>query len=159
NLSLNQVVSDINAGQVKQIKVNGNELDITMTNGSSAIAQKEDEASISDTLKNLNVDPTALAAVNLEVVNQTGWQFWLDLLGPTVLTLLGIGFLFWFMFRQAKGGQNQAFQFGRSNLKLSNTKDKVLFKDVAGLKEAKEELIEVVDFLKNPQKFLELGAR
>ena len=56
-------------------------------------------------------------------------------------------------------GVNQAFNFGRSNLKLSNVKDKVMFKDVAGLKEAKEELIQVVDFLKNPQKFLDLGAR
>jgi cell division protease FtsH len=157
-LSLNQVVSDINAGQVKQIKVNGDELDITLTNGNAAVAQKEDEASITDTLKNLNVDPTALAAVDLQVVNQTGWDYWLSLLLPTILTLLGIGFIFWFMFRQAKSGQNQAFSFGRSNLKLSNTKDKVLFKDVAGLKEAKEELIEVVDFLKNPQKFLDLGA-
>jgi cell division protease FtsH len=73
--------------------------------------------------------------------------------------LLAIGFIFWLMFRQTKTGVNQAFNFGRYNLKLSNVKDKVMFKDVAGLKEAKEELIEVVDFLKNPQKFLDLGAR
>ena len=159
NLSLGQLASDINAGQVKQIKVNGNELEITLTNGNAAIAQKESETGISDTLKNLNVDPTALQAVDLEVVNQTGWQFWIDLLLPNLLTLAAIGFLFWMIFRQAKNGQNQAFSFGRSNLKLSNIKDKVMFKDVAGLKEAKEELIEVVDFLKNPQKFLELGAR
>ena len=63
------------------------------------------------------------------------------------------------MFRQAKNGANQAFSFGRSNLKLSTFKDRVMFKDVAGLKEAKEELIEVVDFLKNPKRFLDLGAR
>ena len=63
------------------------------------------------------------------------------------------------MFRQARTGVNQAFSFGRSNLRLSTFKDKVMFKDVAGLKEAKEELIEVVDFLKNPKKFLDLGAR
>ncbi len=63
------------------------------------------------------------------------------------------------MFRQARTGVNQAFNFGRSNLRLSTFKDKVMFKDVAGLKEAKEELIEVVDFLKNPKKFLDLGAR
>jgi cell division protease FtsH len=63
------------------------------------------------------------------------------------------------MFRSAKSGANQAFNFGRSNLRLSTFKDRVTFKDVAGLKEAKEELIEVVDFLKNPKKFLDLGAR
>jgi cell division protease FtsH len=158
-ISLSTLVTDINANQVKEIKVNGDELDITMTNGSAATAQKEDETGISDTLKNLGVDPTALQSVDLEVVNPSGWEYWASLLLPTLLTLFGIGFLFWLMFRQTKTGVNQAFQFGRSNLKLSNVKDKVLFKDVAGLKEAKEELIEVVDFLKNPQKFLELGAR
>jgi cell division protease FtsH len=158
-LSLNQLVSDINANQVKQIKVNGNELDITLTSGSAAIAQKETESGISDTLKNLGVNDQALQNVDLQVVNQSGWEYWAELLGPTLLTLIGIGFLFWLMFRQAKSGANQAFQFGRSNLKLSSFKDKVMFKDVAGLKEAKEELIEVVDFLKNPKKFLDLGAR
>ena len=158
-LNLSQLVSDINANQVKQIKVNGSELDVTMTNGNTAVAQKETESGVSDTLKNLGVNGQALQSVDLQVVNETGWQYWAALLLPTILTLLGIGFLFWLMFRQAKNGANQAFSFGRSNLKLSTFKDRVLFKDVAGLKEAKEELIEVVDFLKNPKKFLDLGAR
>jgi cell division protease FtsH len=158
-LSLNQLVSDINANQVKQIKVNGNELDITLTSGSAAIAQKETESGVSETLKNLGVNDQALQNVDLQVVDQSGWEYWAELLLPTLLPLLAIGFIFWLMFRQAKSGANQAFQFGRSNLKLSSFKDKVMFKDVAGLKEAKEELIEVVDFLKNPKKFLDLGAR
>jgi len=158
-LSLNQVVADINAGTIKQIKVNGNDLNITMTDGSAATAQKEDESGVTETLNNLGVNQQAMQKVDLEVVNQSGWEYWLSLLAPDLLTLLAIGFIFWLMFRQAKTGVNQAFQFGRSNLKLSTVKDKVMFKDVAGLKEAKEELIEVVDFLKNPQKFLDLGAR
>jgi cell division protease FtsH len=159
SLNLDQLVADINAGTIKQIKVNSNELDVTMTDGSAAVSQKEDGVSVTDTLKNLGVDQTAMQNVDLEIVNQAGWQFWVGILLDPVLTLLIIGALFWFMFRQAKTGVNQAFNFGRSNLKLSNVKDKVLFKDVAGLKEAKDELIEVVDFLKNPQKFLDLGAR
>jgi cell division protease FtsH len=159
NISLNQLAIDINAGTVQQILVNGDQLNITMKDGSSAVAQKEDEAGVTDTLKNLGVSDTALQAVNLEVQNQSGWEFWLETLGPTLITLLIIGAIFWFFFRQAKTGVNQAFSFGRSNLKLSTFKDRVLFKDVAGLKEAKEELIEVVDFLKNPKKFLDLGAR
>jgi cell division protease FtsH len=159
SLNLDQLVADINAGQVKQIKVSGNQLDITMTDNTPAIAQKETESGISDTLKNLGVNPQALQSVDLQVVDQNGWQFWASILISPLLSLLAIGVLFWLMFRQAKTGVNQAFNFGRSNLKLSNLKDKVMFKDVAGLKEAKEELIEVVDFLKNPQKFLDLGAR
>jgi len=158
-ISLNQLVTDINAGQVKQIKVNGDELDITMTNGSAAVSQKEAESGVTETLKNLGVSDQALGSVDLEVVNQSSWQFWAGVLIPTLLPLIAIAFLFWLMFRQAKTGVNQAFNFGRSNLRLSTFKDKVLFKDVAGLKEAKEELIEVVDFLKNPKKFLDLGAR
>lgn len=158
-LNLDQLVTDINAGSIKQIKVNGDELDVTMTNGSAAVSQKEDGVSITDTLKNLGVNQQAMQNVDLEIENQSGWEFWAGILVDPILTLIIIGALFWFMFRQAKTGVNQAFNFGRSNLKLSNMKDKVLFKDVAGLKEAKEELIEVVDFLKNPQKFLDLGAR
>jgi cell division protease FtsH len=158
-LNLDQLVADINNNQIKQIKVNGDELDITMSDGSAAVAQKEDGVSITDTLKNLGVNQSAMQNVDLEIVNQSGWEYWAGILLDPLLTLLIIGFFFWFMFRQAKTGVNQAFQFGRSNLKLSTVKDKVMFKDVAGLKEAKEELIEVVDFLKNPQKFLDLGAR
>ncbi len=158
-LSLSQLAADINSNQIKQIKVNGNELDITMSDGSAAVSQQEDGTNITDTLKNLGVNPQSLQAVDLRIVNQSGWSFWAGIILPPLIELLAIGFLFWLMFRQAKTGVNQAFNFGRSNLRLSNIKDRVLFKDVAGLKEAKDELIEVVDFLKNPQKFLDLGAR
>ena len=68
--------------------------------------------------------------------------------------------IFWWIFRQARTGVNQAFTFGKINIRLfANSKDKVMFKDVAGLKESKQELEEVVDFLKNPKKFLDIGAR
>ncbi len=159
NISLNQLATDINAGNVKSIKVSGNELDITTKDGTSEIAQKESELGVSETLKNFGVDPAALRTVSLEVEGQNGWEFWAGILIPTLLPLLVIGIIFWLMFRQARTGVNQAFTFGRSNIKISTFQDKVLFKDVAGLKEAKEELIEVVDFLKNPKKFLDLGAR
>jgi cell division protease FtsH len=158
-LNLNQLVDKIDAGQVSQIKVSGSDLAITMKDGSQAIAEKETESGISATLKNLNVSSTALASVDLEVVNQSGWDYWAGLLLPTILPLILFAAILWYMFRSARSGANQAFNFGRSNLKLSTFKDRVTFKDVAGLKEAKEELIEVVDFLKNPKKFLDLGAR
>jgi cell division protease FtsH len=158
-LNLNQLVDKINASQVAQIKVNGSDLAITLKDGSQAVAQKEMESGISETLKNLNVSSTALASVDLEVQNQSGWDYWMSLLLPTILPLLLFAAIFWFMFRSARSGANQAFNFGRSNLRLSTFKDRITFKDVAGLKEAKEELIEVVDFLKNPKKFLDLGAR
>ncbi len=158
-LSLSQLTQNINGGQVSQVKVNGDDLNIKLTNGKMAVTKKETQTGIAETLKNFGVDPKALAKVDIEVQAQSGWQFWAGILIPTLLPLIIIGFIFWLMFRQAKTGVNQAFSFGRSNLRLSTFKDRVMFKDVAGLKEAKEELVEVVDFLKNPKKFLDLGAR
>jgi len=158
-ISLNELAQKINAGTVKQIVVNGDNLSITYKDGTAAQSQKEVETGITQTFANYGVTSGSLQAVDLEVQNQSGWEYWASLLLPTLLPLIAIGIFFWLMFRQAKGGVNQAFNFGRSNLRLSTFKDKVMFRDVAGLKEAKEELIEVVDFLKNPKKFLDLGAR
>ena len=158
-LSLNQLTSDINAGQVTKLVVNGNDLAVTMKDGSPAVAKKETELGLSETLKNFGVSTTALGVVNVQVQDQSGWEYWLGILAQSLLPILAIGIIFWLMFRQARTGANQAFSFGRSNLRLSTFTDKVTFKDVAGLREAKEELIEVVDFLKNPKKFLDLGAR
>src|SRR5690348_16648705 len=76
NVSLNQLVTDINAGNVKQIKVNGNELDITKKDGTAEIAQKETESGVSETLKNLGVNDQALQNVDLQVVSQSGFDFW-----------------------------------------------------------------------------------
>ncbi len=159
-LSLNQVADRINAGQVSQIQVNGNDLSLTLTDGAKATSQKEPETGLTETLTNYGVKPDALAKVDLSVDSQSGWQFWAGILVPTILPLIIIGFFFWMMLRQAKTGVNQAFSFGRSNIRLSlGGKEKVTFADVAGLKEPKEELMEIVDFLKNPKKFLDLGAR
>ncbi len=158
-ISLSQLADKIDAGTVKQIIVNGDQLAITYKDGTAAQSQKETELGITQTLANYGVPSSSLQAVDLEVQNQSGWEYWAGILAPTLLSLIAIGIFFWFMFRQARSGVNQAFNFGRSNLRLSTFKDKVMFRDVAGLKEAKEELIEVVDFLKNPKKFLDLGAR
>jgi cell division protease FtsH len=106
------------------------------------------------------VAPEQLSKIALEIQDESGLKFWLGILIPTLLPLIIIGVFFWLMFRQARTGVNQAFSFGRSNIRLfTSFKDKVTFKDVAGLNEAKQELIEVVDFLKNPKKYLEIGAK
>jgi cell division protease FtsH len=159
-LSLSQVAQKITAGEVREIAVNGDELSIKLTDGKSATSKKEVEAGFTETLKNLGVSPEAIQRVKVTVQDPSGVQFWASILIPTLLPIIAIGFFFWLMFRQARTGASQAFSFGRSNIRLTTPdKEKVMFKDVAGLKEAKEELVEIVDFLKNPKKFLDLGAR
>lgn len=158
--SLDQLASKINSGEVAKITVSGNDLIIQLKDGSQTTSKKETEVGLSETLKNYGVNPLALQKVNLEIKEESGFRYWASILIPSLLPLLIIGFFLWLMFRQARTGMSQAFTFGKANIKLfTQFKDRITFKDVAGLKEAKEELVEVVDFLKNPKKYLEIGAR
>jgi cell division protease FtsH len=159
-LTLSELVARVNDGAVSAIAVNGDDLHITLTDGKEAVSQKEAEAGLSETLANLGVNQDALKNVKVSVVPESNFRFWASILVPTVLPIIVIGIIFWLMFRQARTGVNQAFTFGRSNIKLNIAgKEKITFRDVAGLTEAKEELVEVVDFLKNPKKFMDLGAK
>lgn len=159
-ITLNDLAARIGKGEVIKIVVSGDRLDIELKSGEKAVSQKEGEAGLSETLRNVGVDPKVLQSVALEVKDESGFKFWMGILIPTILPLIIILAMFWFIFRQAKSGASQAFTFGRANIRLSAPfKDRVTFKDVAGLKESKQELEEVVDFLKNPKKYLEIGAR
>ncbi len=159
-LSIDALVRKINEGAVKSVLVNGNQLKITMNDGAKAVSRKEAEAGLTETFKNYGVSGEALQKVEFKIQEESGLKYWLGILVPAVLPILIMILIFWWIFRQAKTGVNQAFSFGKINLRLfASSKDKITFKDVAGLKESKEELEEVVDFLKNPKKFLEIGAR
>lgn len=156
---LTDLVSQINSNNVTRIVVVGDLIRASLKDNMEITTQKEPGTGITETLRNLGVKEDALQGVNLEVKSDSGFQFWLGILIPAILPIIIIGVFFWMMFRQARSGMNQAFMFGRSNVRLfAPFKDRITFADVAGLKEAKEELIEVVDFLKNPKKYLELGA-
>jgi cell division protease FtsH len=161
-ITLNQLVDQINQEEITNIVIKGDQLEIELKDGSLEKATKEKEASLTESLKNYGLDSEKLKLVNLEVKSESGLVFWLGTILPFLLPLLIIGFFFWFIYRGAQRGQMQAFTFGRSRARLFSPKDKrdqVTFKDVAGLKEAKEELEEIVGFLKNPKKFVNLGAK
>jgi len=163
-LSLTQLVEDINQEKIKKITVFGNELEIIYEDGKEAKSRKEEETALSQSLINYGVDKEKLAKVEIETreVGRT-WNWLGPLLFSVILPLLFFGLFFWFIFRQARTGATQAFDFTKARARLfgaeGHPKEKITFKDVAGLKEAKQELMEVVDFLKNPKKYLQMGAK
>ena len=161
DISLSELVSKINQGEVERITVKEDLLEITTANGQLLQTKKETSVSAFETLVNLGANKDKISTIQIEVKDASGITVILSSVLPIVLPFLLILLIFWFMFSQAQKGSMQAFSFGKSKARLANTvgKKKVTFKDVAGLTEAKEEISEVVEFLKDPQKFRRLGAR
>ena len=160
--ALSEVVAKINAGEVKEMQVEGNDISVILTNGDKVKTKKEDTISAFETFLNLGADQAKLAAVKTEIKDPSGSSVFATTIIPTIIQFLFILFLFWLIFRQAQKGSMQAFTFGKTKAKLANNTEGrkvVTFRDVAGLTEAKEEISEVVEFLQDPQKFHKLGAR
>ncbi len=161
-ISLSELAQKIETNEVTSIDVVGDKLEIKLVDGTIAKAKKETESSLSESLVNYGVTPEMLAKAPITVKSESGVGFWLLNILPILIPILFIVVFFWFISRQVKGAGMQAFTFGQSKARVTNpddSKNRVTFKDVAGAKEAKEELKEIVDFLKNPKKFLEIGAR
>ena len=159
-IDVSALVSQIEASQIKSIDISSNKLEVTALDGKKEILQKEASESLSALLKNYDVSAESMKKVKVTVKNDSGWEFWAITLLPIIIPTLVILAVVWFMFRQAAGANNKAMTFGQSGARQFNAdkSNKITFKDVAGVKEAKQELMEVVDFLKNPKKFLALGA-
>ena len=161
-VTLSEVATLIENAQIKSIEVDGDALNIELIDGTFKKSKKEVEASLSETLANYGVPTEKIAATPINIKSESGLGYWLLTILPILVPILFIVIFFWFISRQVKGAGMQAFSFGQTKAKLTDPNDKnnrVTFKDVAGSKEAKEELKEIVDFLKNPKKFLDIGAR
>jgi len=159
-VSISELVADIEAGQVQSIGIQENELAVVLLDGQKKTLQKETGESLSTMLKNYDVSAESLKKVAITVKSQSGWMFWLSTLLPILIPTIVIIVFLWFILKSASGANNKAMSFGQSGARQFNPdkENKVTFKDVAGVKEAKQELLEVVDFLKNPKKFIALGA-
>ena len=161
-IALSQVATDVRAGLVTEIVVSGNDLILKYADGVEKTSMKDPDTSLPETLTDYGTTPEELARVQIGIKGESGFKFWFGTLAPILLPIIFLVFLFWFLSRQVKGAGMQAFTFGQSKARMVDPGDssqRVMFADVAGAKEAKEELAEIVDFLKNPKKFLDIGAR
>lgn len=167
-ISLSETAALITEGKVESLVVRGEKVEVNLLpeeEGGEIVkkeTKKESGAAFSETLVNYGVAPETLRAVPLEIEDPSGIIFWLGQMMPFLLPVLMILILGWFLLRQVKGSNVQALNFGNSRAKiiLPGDKDKrILFKDVAGNPEAKKELEEMVEFLKNPKKFIDMGAK
>ncbi len=154
-IALTQAVQQSNAGQYSKIVVNGNELDITKKGDQNATLKAYTEPNA--TLKDEGFDYSKVQITSKPASDNSG--VWVSI-GETVITALLIVGVFYFMLRGAQGQGNQALSFGKSRARLyGNEQKKATFNDIAGSGEAKQDLQEVVEFLKFPKKFSAMGAR
>lgn len=160
--SVSQVVDEITKNNVSSISIDQNELTVTLKSDPSQklIAQKETDASVTDTLRNLGVSDDALRRIELTVKKPSGFSFWTAALLPVLLPFVLLAFFLWFMMRGAQNMGNKAITFGQMTTgPVDQAKKRTTFMQVAGNAEAKQELMEVVEFLRNPKKFQDIGAR
>ena len=162
DVAISTLVQDIKTQNIKSISIQSSTIEAEYIDGSKKKTQKEEGTGLAETLLNYGVTSEELASVTIKVEEISGFAYWFFNLAPIIFPIIFIAVFIWFMTRQVRGAGMQAFSFGQSRARLTTPDDsrqRVTFKDVAGCKEAKEELSEIVDFLKNPKKFFEIGAR
>lgn len=158
DVAISQVISDANAGKLKSIKGEGSNLTITRKDQDKPSEKSYIHGGVSALLKDNILNDTGKKVVSDSAPSEAGTTFW-NIATIIVPALLIIG-LFLLMMRQAQGQSSQAINFGKSKAKLYGLdKERVVFDDIAGNDSAKQDLEEVVDFLKHPKKYETLGAK
>jgi cell division protease FtsH len=163
-LTINEVAMQVQKGQITRITEDDNRLLIVYKSGvtdvADAVSYKAPEATLVDQLMQLGVTSEQLdpELIKIEIKPPSPW-LGIATIFSYVMPFLLLGGVFWFVFRQAQGSNNAAMSFGKSRARMSGDQPSVTFGDVAGVEEAKEELQEVVEFLREPEKFIALGAR
>lgn len=150
--NISEIAKEVNAGQITKVTVTNNQVDATTKDGKTLKAYKESGVAISD----YDITPDKITIDVKDTEKNSAWINILSILLPFLL----IGGFLWLLLRQAQGSNIKAMSFGKTSARLfgPGTKKKVMFKDVAGLKESKQELSEIVEFLKSPGKFKAVGA-
>jgi len=158
-VEISKVAELASQNRIESIRVDQNDLTVKLNDGSQLTSTKEPNIGVVETLNILGVSPEQILQIKITNAPRSAWDGWLTILG-TLLPLILIGGFFFFILRQAQGAGNQALSFGKSKARMfAGDKPTVTFDDVAGAEEAKQELAEIVEFLREPEKFISLGAR
>ncbi len=158
-INLNTFVEKVQAGNISKVTVSNNKISLEMVDGSKTFTFKEAGSNVYEILEKAGVSNETISKLPITIEDTQGDKFWTDLLIGLIPFVLIIAF-FGFMMKSAQSSNNQAMSFGKSKAKLYDKgKQKSTFEDVAGCDEAKEELVEIVDFLKNPTKYRNMGAK
>jgi len=158
-VQISDIAQKIKEGQVESIAVEDDKVVAKIKGAPELASYKETEVGIVETLGSLGVTQEMLGKMKVTIKPRSPWEGWVNILA-TLLPLVLIGGFFFFILRQAQGAGNQALSFGKSRARMfTGDKPTVTFDDVAGVDEAKQELSEIVEFLREPEKFISLGAR
>ena len=161
-VGIGSIMGSLSEGKVDSVTVEENRVEAVLEDGTVLEAKKEPLESFSTLAFNYGVPPEELRKVEVTVKGRDGWEVFLGSFLPFLIPFLLIGGLIWLMMRQVQGANQRALMFGQSNarqIRQGDGHEKVTFQDVAGAQEAKEDLVEVVDFLKDTHKYSEVGAK
>lgn len=162
DVALSELAKQVLVGEIKSISVTGDDLQIVKTDNSKEKSQKDSSETLETVLSKYGVTGEQLKNLEIKIKRDNPIYGAMFAFLPTFFLLILSGLIVFMFLRQIKGGDINAFTFGQSKARLIDPDDesqKKTFEDVAGSKEAKQELMEIVDFLKNPQKFLDIGAQ
>ena len=159
DIKLSDVAAQVREGKIASVRVENDKLVVERADGSEVVSHKGHESTVTEQLLNLGVTEEQLASVDIEVVEPPDWMTLLSA-GGSILLVVAMFVGGYIMLRQFQGANSRALSFGKSGARMyTGDQPSVTFEDVGGVREAKEGLLEVVEFLKEPEKFIQLGAR